>query len=593
MEYQRARDIRGRSLSSLIRANLSAGSTVTSSVKRALSQKVRARGTAIKEKFDPLNIVRFMTGGSRLATTVAGKLTGRKRSDIEYFTRGKKAKKSYSTMNKSMPGQLDSSSVGLLSDILNFMKQTHEDDMQRYETQRAFQEEKENEDQRRHENFISVLQQYVNTTGLTPEKKEKEDTEGIFSKMLTALKSVVSGIFDAMKNIVSTIFKGVVTMLSKLMGKVTSLITTLFSGMKKIVGALIAKLLKSLSWLKIFKSVGKIGQFLKYLAPFMINLLKFGARLLPYLIRFGGPAALAVSVFELGRGLLHAVKEATPMVKSLSPEEAFRSLKGGNIRDIMKEAGINDPLQAYESLLEIVRTRKEDAQNLLYLFEQNPDDAIVKKAIKDMGGLDKVKEIAASPDINFSQIPKFEDIISQMRESVEPVSMFTRGATGEALAKKREKWMQQYGSFYDPDTGRRLDLMNFVGPLRRELPGATVKGFYTEMYEQSRANPFTPPENLEDSATRMMSPSVSAPRTPSDFSQVPDYENSMTQMHGTPPNIGFTIQELGTGGDSTIVNRSSNPVPLRNDPRPVAASTRNPEPTLNSVTRERKRFFRK
>jgi hypothetical protein len=591
MEYQRARDIRGRSLSSLIRANLSAGSTVTSSVKRALSQKVRARGTAIKEKFDPLNIVRFMTGGSRLATTVAGKLTGRKRSDIEYFTRGKKAKKSYSTMNKSMPGQLDSSSVGLLSDILNFMKQTHEDDMQRYETQRAFQEEKENEDQRRHENFISVLQQYVNTTGLTPEKKEKEDTEGIFSKMLTALKSVVSGIFDAMKNIVSTIFKGVVTMLSKLMGKVTSLITTLFSGMKKIVGALIAKLLKSLSWLKIFKSVGKIGQFLKYLAPFMKNLLKFGATLLPYLIRFGGPAALAVGLLLAGRSLLQAVADATPNMNALTPQESLNVLQAGNIRDMMAQTRKTDPFQAYMQLVKNVIEGKDTAKKLLQAFEENPDDDTLKKAIKDMGGLDKVKEIAASPDINFSQIPKFEDIISQMRESVEPVSSFVRGATGEALAKKREKWMQQYGSFYDPDTGVRFDLMDVEGPYRRELPGARVRGSYD--FKDSYLTDGSIPLDYDQSSVDMMGTRMTeVSRTPSDFSQVPDYGNALTQMQGNPQNIGLIIEEVGSDG-STIVNRSSNPVPLRNEPRPVAASTRNPEPTLNSVTRERKRFFRK
>ena len=85
---------------------------------------MRARGTAIKEKFDPLNIVRFMTGGSRLATAVAGRLTGRKRSDIEYFA-GTRQRKTYTPLSKGAPGELDSSSVGLLSDILSFMKQTY------------------------------------------------------------------------------------------------------------------------------------------------------------------------------------------------------------------------------------------------------------------------------------------------------------------------------------------------------------------------------------------------------------------------------------------------------------------------------------
>ena len=569
MEYQRARDIRGRSLSSLIRGNLSAGSTVTSSVKRALSQKIKARGTGIKEKFDPLNIVRFMTGGSKLATTVAGKLTGRKSSDIKYFTDGRKANKTYSTINKPVPGQLDASSVGLLSDILNFMKRTHEDDIQRYETERAFQEEKENEEQRRHDNFISVLQQYVDTIGLTPEKKEKEDTEGIFSKMLTALKSVVSGIFDSMKNIVSTIFKGVVTLLSKLMGSVTSLISTLFSGMKKIVSGLIGKLLKSLAWLKIFKSVGKIGKFLKYLSPFMKNLLKFGATLLPFLIRFGGPAALAVGLFFGARRLLEAVKDATPNMKSLSPEEAFNVLQKGNIRDIMKEAEIDDPAQAYKSLVDIVKTRKRNTQALLDLFRDNPEDPKLKQAIRDQGGLAKLQKIAESPDMDISQIPTLSQILSQMPERVTSRELFA--GTGSLRSSKLRKWDQENLQFYDPESGRRTDLMDFEGPLRREVPGARIPTFFQSLSSSQPGLNFSFAKDAQPIDIKPFKPAE--PKITPDLTYMPDYSLSATEMQGVP-----------MSSSPTIINRSSNPVKLPNMPIPVAADVRNNEPTLDAAT---------
>jgi len=569
MEYQRARDIRGRSLSSLIRGNLSAGSTVTSSVKRALSQKIKARGTGIKEKFDPLNIVRFMTGGSKLATTVAGKLTGRKSSDIKYFTNGKKANKTYSNINKLVPGQLDASSVGLLSDILNFMKQTHEDDIQRYETERAFQEEKENEEQRRHDNFISVLQQYVDTIGLTPEKKEKEDTEGIFSKMLTALKSVVSGIFDSMKNIVSTIFKGVVTLLSKLMGSVTALISTLFSGMKKIVSGLIGKLLKSLAWLKIFKSVGKIGKFLKYLSPFMKNLLKFGATLLPFLIRFGGPAALAVGLFFGARRLLEAVKDATPNMKSLSPEEAFNVLQKGNIRDIMKEAEIDDPAQAYKSLVDIVKTRKRNTQALLDLFRDNPEDPKLKQAIRDQGGLAKLQKIAESPDMDISQIPTLSQILSQIPERVTSRELFA--GTGSLRSSKLRKWDQENLQFYDPESGRRTDLMDFEGPLRREVPGARIPTFFQSLSSSQPGLNFSFAKDAQPIDIKPFKPAE--PKITPDLTYMPDYSLSATEMQGVP-----------MSSSPTIINRSSNPVKLPNMPIPVAADVRNNEPTLDAAT---------
>ena len=62
MNYQQAERIGNSSLKTLIVRNLSDQNTIGSSVKSAVRDKLTASYTRIKRKFDPLNIVRMMTG---------------------------------------------------------------------------------------------------------------------------------------------------------------------------------------------------------------------------------------------------------------------------------------------------------------------------------------------------------------------------------------------------------------------------------------------------------------------------------------------------------------------------------------------------
>lgn len=92
MDYQKAKDIRGKSLSSLITDRIVRGEGVMAAVNQALSEKSKARATGFKEAFDPLNIVKKLTFGSRLAPAILGRLTGRDPEAIRYFSRDPKKK---------------------------------------------------------------------------------------------------------------------------------------------------------------------------------------------------------------------------------------------------------------------------------------------------------------------------------------------------------------------------------------------------------------------------------------------------------------------------------------------------------------------
>ncbi len=91
MDYRVASNIRGKSLSSLMTDKITSGKGVGSALGGAISDKLKARATGVKEKFDPMNIAKFMTGGSRLAPAILGRITGRSQSDINYFAGNKKS----------------------------------------------------------------------------------------------------------------------------------------------------------------------------------------------------------------------------------------------------------------------------------------------------------------------------------------------------------------------------------------------------------------------------------------------------------------------------------------------------------------------
>ena len=88
MTYQEARKLRNTGLFDLAAQNIASGGGVIGSLGSAISNKLKAKVTGIKEKFDPLNIAKKLTGN--FGAAVLGKLTGRSKRDIQYFAGGKR-----------------------------------------------------------------------------------------------------------------------------------------------------------------------------------------------------------------------------------------------------------------------------------------------------------------------------------------------------------------------------------------------------------------------------------------------------------------------------------------------------------------------
>jgi hypothetical protein len=182
MNYQEAAKIRKKSFGALL-AEQEGG--LGESFKKALSIRTKAKVKGIKETFDPMNIAKFMTGGSNLGPALWGKMRGRSKEDIAHFTGGK-VKESGDTATKLGPLESENNMLDILMKIYTFMQKTHEDDTKRREEAKQFEEEAKSEKDRRHKDLIEALtgKRPENATAEKVEKDTGMDTPNILSSIL-------------------------------------------------------------------------------------------------------------------------------------------------------------------------------------------------------------------------------------------------------------------------------------------------------------------------------------------------------------------------------------------------------------------------
>jgi hypothetical protein len=153
MTYQQAERLRGKSFGSLL-GEQEGG--LGESLRKTLSLKGKARMTGIKEKFDPLNIAKFLTGGSNLAPAILGKLFGRSKEDISRFS-GSKLKDVGGTATKIDALQSENQTLDMLMKIYEFMRKSYEDKIEQRNKENAFAEENQMEKERRHKELIAAI----------------------------------------------------------------------------------------------------------------------------------------------------------------------------------------------------------------------------------------------------------------------------------------------------------------------------------------------------------------------------------------------------------------------------------------------------
>jgi hypothetical protein len=177
-------------------------------VGKTISLKTKAKIKGIKEKFDPLNIAKFMTFGSKIGPALYGKMMGRDQKDIDYFTgRLKHVRIADQKAVKlkgpapSMPGGDMEGINGQVSKIYGFLKQTHEDNVRNSELSKNKEESIQNAKQRRHQELMDTLKKLTNSMGggvVTMEPVDKK--ENFFDKIKNMVEEFLKD-FDIKKYI--------------------------------------------------------------------------------------------------------------------------------------------------------------------------------------------------------------------------------------------------------------------------------------------------------------------------------------------------------------------------------------------------------
>jgi hypothetical protein len=190
LDYQRARRIRNTGFADLLSDQLAGDTTIRGAIGKTISLKTQSKIKGIKEKFDPLNIAKFLTGGSSLGPALLGKLTGRSEKDIQYFSGRMRPIRERGTASRigREPGTGMSEGVNeMLRKIYYLMQITRERDLQRSDTELNFAEEKKLEDEKRHKELLKVLSKLAKGNATVTEEKSNR---GLLDSLMDLLRSV-------------------------------------------------------------------------------------------------------------------------------------------------------------------------------------------------------------------------------------------------------------------------------------------------------------------------------------------------------------------------------------------------------------------
>ena len=161
MNYYDADKIKKKGHISLLTDKIISGGGIMSSVRSTISDKAKARLTSFKKNFDIMNIAKVLTGGSNLAPALVGKLLGRSKEDMRYFT----GKKQYTNQrrestyfnNYSTRSQGSKKATLALEKILSFMETSREKELQERDTSDSFKELNQKRSQDRHKEVVDVF----------------------------------------------------------------------------------------------------------------------------------------------------------------------------------------------------------------------------------------------------------------------------------------------------------------------------------------------------------------------------------------------------------------------------------------------------
>lgn len=210
------------------------------------SEKFKNTASSIKES---LNLSKILGG-------LMGKSNNYESQNDSFSVRGNKKNKKnpqISTVGPNQAGKLKAgdSSADILAKMYNFMEKNYQDEVKKYEIEKAFHQEQIDEDKKRHKKLIEGL--------MSKEEKSEESKKGEswIEKMLSGMKSalgillspvkllfsIVGGLSSFLKNFILIFSTAVLEMIQDSFKIFAPTIAKLIKGLLSNTGSIIAKLI--------------------------------------------------------------------------------------------------------------------------------------------------------------------------------------------------------------------------------------------------------------------------------------------------------------------------------------------------------------
>jgi hypothetical protein len=285
--YATARKVGKTKLGALIADRVLKGQGGFKALGGAISDKFKAKATRFKEKFDPLNIARMLTGTGGAA--MLGSALGRKKEDIEYFTgrkapsKGKKrgsAEPMVTTVSggRIKPIQKEDSVADVASKLYGLFKNYFEQQKTQDELKNNKHEAYERQREKRHKELLEAIRGKGGKKGKTA-TTQKESGDSPWESLKKLIFRILKKSWEVLEKFAAKV--------GKFFSKVISKVKEWFMRAVQFVKRVATKIWETVKgWVS--GVIGWIGERLKIVGEWLSSMLSAASKFLPESVVEGG-----------------------------------------------------------------------------------------------------------------------------------------------------------------------------------------------------------------------------------------------------------------------------------------------------------------
>ncbi len=356
-DYKEAHAIKKIKLSDLISDKILDGGKISTSIKQSISEKLKAKSTRFKEKFDPLNIISALSGRNKFITSAASKIMGRSSEDAKYFFNKNKKNKSIDIPHSAEQDSSQESSISLIK-ISSSVEKIYSLLIKNFDKNKKLEELKQNKllvEKRKDDLRFNQLLEAIENRGIDKKKDETiKKKPGGWLGYILGLLGTLYGLFK--NKLVPFLREKIKNFILSLPEKIINFFKVAFKKVYKIIKPIILRTKKLVSdmWSSVKEIVGKLTDGIKNIAKKISDFIE------PAITKIKAFASKVIDLLEKIPG----VKTLTGAIRKLFPSTEKITERGGEkiakktIRTTIKKTAINlssKALKASESMFDFLK----------------------------------------------------------------------------------------------------------------------------------------------------------------------------------------------------------------------------------------------